>query len=326
MARAGRLHDSRRAAGAMLGVLGMNRREFARGVMAGAAGLALGKNAWSSGTHICQSQADMGHHHAERATENAIELGIQLYSVRDECQRDLPGTLKALRDMGYGEVEFFTFYGKTAAEIGRLLADTGLRCRSAHYHYPVLAGELDREIDYASVLGLHYMVSAWIPEELRKTRDDYVRIAETLNRAAEQCRKAGIQLLYHNHNFEFRSFEGQTAFDLLMKNTEPSIVRLEIDCYWMAAAGVDPVSYLSSPSRCSLLHIKDRKSGYKPTVEMNEGTAPFAVLGKGAIEYGRILTAAKNAGVKLAYIDQDACDGDPMMCADESRAAWSRVR
>jgi sugar phosphate isomerase/epimerase len=133
-------------------------------------------------------------------------------------------------------------------------------------------------------------------------------------------------LLYHNHNFEFRSFEGQTAFDLLMKNTDPSVVRLEIDCYWMVAAGADPVRYLASPSRCSLLHIKDRKPGYKPTVEMNEGTAPFAVLGKGAIEYGRILTAAKRASVKLAYIDQDACDGDPMMCAEESRAAWSRVR
>lgn len=291
----------------------MNRREFVSGVLAGAAGLALSR--------VPEAVAVPNNGGA-----SPMELGIQLYSVREECQRDLTGTLKALRGMGYREVELFTFYGKPAQEIRGLIADTGLKCRSAHYHYPVLAGELEREIEYAKALGLQYMVSAWIPEELRRTRDDYLKIAETLYKAGESCRKAGIQLLYHNHNFEFRSFDDQTAFDLLMQKTDPELVRLEIDCYWMIVAGVDPVRYFEAPSRCALLHIKDRKAGFKPTVDMNEGTAPFAVLGKGSIEYGRILGAAKRAGVRLAYVDQDVCDSDPMMCAEESRRGWARLR
>lgn len=292
----------------------MNRRDFAQRLMALGAGLILDDKAWGFG-------------HANQTVSNGIELGIQLYSVRDECQRDFSGTLRALRGMGYREVEFFTFYGKTAPEIRKLLSISGLNCRSAHYEYPALGGAtLERHIEFAKALGLQYMVSAWIPEDLRRTRDDYLRIADALNRAGERCRKSGIQLLYHNHNFEFRRFEGQPAFDLLMQKTDPKLVRLEVDCYWMITAGVDPVRYIESPSRCSLLHIKDRKPGFKSTTEMDEGAGAFTVLGKGSIDYPRIIAEAEKSGVRLAYIDQDACEGDPMACAQDNRFGWERLR
>lgn len=287
----------------------MNRRDFGHTVLLAASGIGAGL--------LCSGRL---------WGEGSLPLGIQLYSVRNECQRDLAGTLGRLMRMGYSEVEFYDFYGERPQEISALLNGSGLLCRSAHYQYPALRDQLEAVIDYANALGLKYLVCAWIPEELRRTRDDYLRIAERLNHAGERCRAAGLQLAYHNHNYEFRNVGRETGFDVLLRNTEAAAVSLEVDCYWLAAAGLDPAKFIDAHGRrCRLLHIKDRKPGFKPTTEMAEGSAPFAVLGRGAIDHHAVIAAALRARVEIAYIDQDACEGDALVCAEQNVEAWQKL-
>lgn len=287
----------------------MNRREFTRDLVIAASAMAAGSLL-----------------RADDEKRYGMPLGMQLYSVRHECEKDLPGTLAKLHSIGYREVEMYSFYGKSVQETKGLLSDAGLKCRSAHYQWPAIKAGFDKELEYAHELGLEYVVCAWIPEEFHRTTDDWLKISETLNKLGERCKAAGIQLTYHNHNYEFRQYGKETAFDLLMHHTDPKLMALELDCYWMVTAGHDPIAYLNSKGqRCRLLHIKDRKAGFESTTEMNQGKAPFAVLGQGSIDYHRILEAGKKVGVRMAYIDQDECDSDAMTCADQSWKAWQKV-
>jgi sugar phosphate isomerase/epimerase len=273
-----------------------DRRQFLRRSTCGVAGLA------ALGTR------------ALRANPLGLPIGLELYTVRNELEKDFAGTIKKVAAIGYKEVELYAFLKKPAAEIRRALADNGLVCPVAHYDL-TLEPRLAQEIDYAHQLGLKYMVVAWLTPEERRSLDQYKRYAEFFNRAGAETKKAGIQFGYHNHNFEFKTFDGKVAFDELLRLTDPQLVKIELDCFWMTWAGRNPVDYMKRDhGRYPILHIKDRKPGFGTSTDVDDKPGPFTEVGHGIIDWKPIFAAA-SAGVKHYFVEQDFCDRSPFESA-----------
>jgi sugar phosphate isomerase/epimerase len=240
-------------------------------------------------------------------------IGLQLYTLRDQLQKDMPGTLKAVAAIGITEVEIYDLYGKTAAEFAQILKDDGLSAPSGHYMTRHLHGNWEKEIDNAKTLGMQFMVNAILDPEERKTFDDWKRLAELFNKGGAQTQKAGIQYCYHNHNFEFQKFGDTTAYDYLLKALDPKLVQFEMDCFWVTHAGQDPLAYFQKyPGRFPLLHIKDMKDKPAPVQEMDARMGLFAPVGHGTIDWKRIFAAAPTGGMKHFFIEQDFCEQPPL--------------
>jgi len=248
-------------------------------------------------------------------------IGLQLYTVRDELQKDVLGTMKQVATIGYKEVEIYDLYGKTVAEFGKILKDDGLTATSGHYMTKHLKSDWEKHIADAKALGLKYMVNAILDPEERKTFDDYKRLAELFNKAGEQTKKAGIQYCYHNHNFEFRKYGDTTAYDYLLKTLDPKLVNFEMDCFWVTHAGQDPVAlFKSHPGRFPLLHIKDMKDKPAPAQEFDAKLGLFAPVGHGTIDWKRIFAAAPTGGMKHLFVEQDYCEQPPLEAVKMSYA------
>ena len=239
-------------------------------------------------------------------------IGLQLYTLRDDLQKDMLGTLKQVAAIGIKEVELYDLYGRTPAEFAQILKDDSLTAPSGHYNTGHLRGNWEKEIENAKTIGMKYMVNAILDPEERKTFDDWKRLAELFNKAGEQTRKAGIQYCYHNHNFEFQKFGNTTAYDYLLKALDPKLVKFEMDCFWVTHAGQDPVAIMQKhPGRFPLLHIKDMKDKPAPTQEFDAKMGLFAPVGHGTIEWKRIFAAAPTGGMKHFFVEQDYCEQPP---------------
>lgn len=240
-------------------------------------------------------------------------VGLQLYTVRDQLEKDLTGTLKQVAAIGYTDVEIYSLYGKPAAEFSQLLKDNGLTASSGHYMLPDVEHNWQKHIDDAKVLGLEYMVHAILQPDERKTFEDYKRLAEVFNKAGAETEKAGIQFCYHNHNFEFKKWGDTTAYDYFLKTFDPKLVKFEMDCFWLTHAGQDPVEFFKKyPGRFPLLHIKDMVDHPAPTQELDARMGEFAPVGHGTIDWKRIFAAAPEGGMKHYYVEQDYCEQPPL--------------
>ena len=240
-------------------------------------------------------------------------IGLQLYTVRDQLQKDVPGTIAKVAGIGYKEVETYDLYGMPAKRFAKLLKDNGLTAVSGHYLLDVEKTQWEKKVAEAKELGLKYMVHAILDPSERKSLDDYKRHVELFNKNAEQSQKAGIQFCYHNHDFEFQKFDGVTVFDYLMKNLDPHLVQFEMDCFWVTHAGQDPVALMKKhPGRFPLLHIKDLKAGIAPSTEFDARMGLFTEVGKGVIDWKRIFAAAPTGGMKYFFVEQDYCGIPPL--------------
>jgi len=240
-------------------------------------------------------------------------IGLQLYTVRDQLDKDIAGTINQLAAIGYHDLEIYSLYGKTPGEFTKILKDNGATASSGHYMLPDVKTNWQKHIDDAKALGLQYMVHAILQPEDRKSFDDYKRLAELFNKAAEQTHKAGIQFCYHNHNFEFKKYGDTTAYDYLLAALDPKLVKFEMDCFWVTHAGQDPVAYFKKhPGRFPLLHIKDLKDKPAPTQEFDAKMGLFAPVGHGTIDWKRIFAAAPVGGMKHYYVEQDYCEQPPL--------------
>jgi sugar phosphate isomerase/epimerase len=240
-------------------------------------------------------------------------IGLQLYTVRDELQKDVPGTIKKVAAIGYKEVETYDLYGMPASQFAKLLKDNGLTAPSGHYNLKDIKSHWEKSIAEARDLGLKYMVNAILEPEDRKSFDDYKQLVDLFNKAAEQTHQAGIRFCYHNHNFEFKKYGETTAYDYLLKQLDPNLVQFEMDCFWVTHAGQDPVTFLKKhPGRFPLLHIKDLKAGNPPATEYDARMGLFAEVGKGTIDWKRIFAAAPQGGMKYFYVEQDFCEVPPL--------------
>lgn len=251
-----------------------------------------------------------------------LPLGLQLYSVRDQLQRDFPGTLKQVGALGYKEVEAAGFYGRTAKETGSAMQAAGLRCVSAHYPLATLQPQLESIIGYGKDLGLEYIVcSSPARKDAGKNGtsgkqpldlDDWRWNAEQFNRIGETVHAAGLRFGYHNHTEEFRRQNGVLPYDELLRLTDPAKVTMEMDCGWVVVGGQNPVEYLKRyPARFSMLHVKDFKRGTAGAGTPESAKPVSTELGRGSIDQHAIFEAAKAAPIRHAFVEQESFDMEP---------------
>jgi sugar phosphate isomerase/epimerase len=224
-------------------------------------------------------------------------IGVQLYTVRDAVQRDLEGTLARVAAIGYQEVEFAGYAGRTAAQVRDAVRRAGLNAPSAHVPLATLGQGWSRVLDDAHTVGHRYLVMPWLDEKDRLNLDAYRRIADRLNRAGEAASRAGLRFAYHNHDFEFTPMENRLPYDVLLEATDPAHVLLELDLYWITKGGQDPLAYFARwPGRFPLVHVKD--SAGPPEHRM-------ADVGAGTIEWARIFAHRKQAGIEHFFVERD---------------------
>ena len=270
----------------------MKRRDFIQTAALAAVGT-MGLSSWSPGARY--------------------KVGIQLYTLRDVIFKDTDGTLKQLADLGYQELEAFGYnngmlFGKKAKEFGDYVKSLGMNLSSGHYalgksektkaNKGTMLNEWERAVTDAKDAGQEFMVLAYLQDDERKTIDDYKWVCEKLNRAGEVCNKNGIRMQYHNHAFEFDKIDNQIPFDLMLKELDPKLVGMEMDLYWATFANVNPVDYFNKyPGRFEQWHLKDMdKTERKKNAD----------LGNGSIDFKQLLTYAKQAGLKHAYVEHDS--------------------
>ncbi|MES2647265.1 MAG: sugar phosphate isomerase/epimerase [Bacteroidota bacterium] len=247
-------------------------------------------------------------------------IGLQLYTVRDAMAADPIGTLAKLAQIGFNSVEGATytgtqkFYGMDAAGFATILKQSDLIMPSAHYRVGLekykgenIQGTMlygwDKAVEDAAAVGIKNMVCAYLSAEERGGADQYKKLAETCNKAAETCKKSGIQFCYHNHDFEFEVVDGQIPYDILLNNTDKDLVKMELDLYWVAKAKQDPIAmFEKNPGRFPLWHVKDMD---------NTPSQAFAEVGSGTIDFKKIFSHAKTAGMKYFFVEQDKCPGSP---------------
>ncbi|MBR0227330.1 MAG: sugar phosphate isomerase/epimerase [Clostridia bacterium] len=259
-----------------------------------------------------------------------LPVGYQMYSAREKAQKDLKGVCRALKAMGYDGVEFAGFYGHSAEEIKAILDETGLRAVSNHAPASAFERDVFGLLSFHQAIGCKYIA---IPSLDRQQRPGGPRFAETLrkmNRWGRLCKEAGIQLLYHNHDFEFVPVSGMYGLDFLFAATEPDLLQTEIDVCWVKYAGVDPADYVRKyAGRAPLVHMKDfvgQKGDGTPyaligqTAQADEGVAfEYRPLGHGCQDMRAVTDAALDAGAEWLIVEQDDWYGrDPMELAKES--------
>jgi sugar phosphate isomerase/epimerase len=234
------------------------------------------------------------------ASRKLNRVGIQLYTVRKQMEKDLPGTLAHIAQIGYKEVEFAGYFGRKPNEIRALVAKNGLTAPSSHVPYPEDAKAWAQTLSDAKTAGHQYVTVAWTPDEKRNRPGGFKAVADDFNKAGEEARKAGLRFAYHNHDYELKkSADGTLPFEVLLQNTDPKLVTYEMDLYWMVKGGADPIDYFKRfPGRFTLVHVKDATAA--PERKM-------ADVGSGTIDFPKIFAydAAHGSHIKHAFVERD---------------------
>jgi sugar phosphate isomerase/epimerase len=250
-------------------------------------------------------------------------IGLQLYTVRDAMAKDPAATLAKVAKVGYNSVEGATytgselFYGMSGMDFSKLLKDNGLVMYSSHYRLGedggdkgTILNDWNKAVDDAAGLGIKYMICAWLSPKERGTLDHYKQVGADLDKAGEVCKKAGIQLCYHNHDFEFIQENGKYPYETLLAVTDKELVKMEMDMYWVTKAKQDPIALINEhPGRFPLWHLKDMD---------NKPDQMFTEVGNGIIDFKNIFKHAGKAGLKYFFVEQDICPGDPFVSIAES--------
>lgn len=250
--------------------------------------------------------------------------GLQVYTIREALAEDFKGSMKRVADLGFKNIELFAYsngqyFGYSIPEVKTLMSELGLQVKSSHvgtgFTNPDAVGTMsngwEQTVRDAAELGQEYIALAYLTESERETLDDYKKVAELLNQCGETAKNAGLQMAYHNHAFEFEQMDDTIPFDLLLNECDPDLVKFEMDLYWTARAGVDPVSYFQQyPGRFPLWHVKDMGAGEEQF---------FAAVGEGVIDWKNLFSHAGTAGLDYYFVEQDATkSGEPFAEIDKS--------
>jgi sugar phosphate isomerase/epimerase len=244
------------------------------------------------------------------AAEHRIEkVGLQLYTVRDLMKSDFDATIAKVAAIGYKEVEFAGYFGRTGKQVRAACDKNGLEPVATHVQYDELDDKFPSVIETSKAIGLKYIVCPWIPEDLRKSPDIWKQAAAKFNHCGEQSKKAGLQFAYHNHWFEFLPVDGKLPYDALLKECDANLVKMEMDLCWITAAGGDPLKYFNEyPGRFPLVHVKDLKKLPVITAggSQNFGdTVDLTSVGSGIIDWKRIFAQSEKAGIKHYIVEHD---------------------
>ena len=246
------------------------------------------------------------------------KIGLQLYTVRRELKQDFEGTLRKVAALGIKEVEFTDYFGQKPERIKELLKNLKITSPSVHISTKTLRDGLAKAIEDAKIIGHEYLVLGWLPEEKRKSLDDYKRLIELINKAGEECLKSDLQFAYHNHDFEFKELEKKIPYDLILAETDSEKVKMELDLYWISKAGFDPLSYIEKhPKRFPLVHVKDMDDTPKKY---------FTEAGRGTIDFKKIFAKSNAAGIKHYYIEQDETPAEPLKSLEISLKYLKELR
>jgi sugar phosphate isomerase/epimerase len=251
-----------------------------------------------------------------------IPLGVQLYTIRDLIKDGkLLDLLKQIRAIGYEEVELYeSLYTHPSHELATILHRAGLAAISGAFDY----ADFPAKITYARRLGLKWMVCPILPQAQWGSPEGFRRAAAAFNTWGKQCQQHGMRFAYHNHNYEFQDLKGTTGFDILLKETDPELVFLEMDTYWITQAGRDPVLLLNQlGKRVRLLHLRDRTADV-PTSQALDGSAEhFTEVGSGTIAWRPLLALAQKLGVEHYFVEQDKSNTSPM---DSLKTSYAFLR
>ncbi|MBQ3847475.1 MAG: sugar phosphate isomerase/epimerase [Clostridia bacterium] len=249
-----------------------------------------------------------------------LKIGVQVYSVRDSADRDLKDTLKKIKAMGYEGVELAGLYGNKPEDVRKMLDETGLVAISAHVPLQELVLAPEGVIKNYVTIGCRYIAVPYLPEELRPGKKDFEKTLKDIEMIAKECKKQGIQLLYHNHNFEFVKMEnGEYGLDRIYSTISEDLLKSEIDTCWVHVSGVDPAAYVKKYSgRAPIVHFKDYNGfvsdqmyeliGIAPKekkAEKDEKHFEFRPVGCGVLDFPAIIREAEAAGTQWIVVEQD---------------------
>jgi sugar phosphate isomerase/epimerase len=288
------------------------RRDFLRISTAGAVGaIAVSQVACQTGPKPAPASAV--------AASELPGIGLQLYTIRDAIQTDVPGSLKKVADLGFRYLELASyangkFYGMEPAEFKKVVNDLGMEIISSHTQVEAQGITLENAKkmteDHAK-LAVKYCVQPWVVEEARKTVASYQKMVADWNQVGAIMKESGIQFGYHNHNFEFDTVEGKIPYyDIFLAELDKDLVTMEMDLFWATKAGQNPVEMFKKyPGRFQLFHMKDMFTS-QPPFYTTEGVTDFAPVGAGLMNFKEILAAKDVAGMKYMFVEEDKSRDD----------------
>lgn len=233
-----------------------------------------------------------------------IPIALQMYTLRNESKNDFIGTLKAVAKIGYAGVELAGTYGVPPKELSKVLDGLGLKRAGGHCGVEALEKELSKVVEEYKTLKSAFITIPGLPATYTESADAWKRTAAILTEVGTTLKREGIQLSYHNHNHEFKQFDGKYALDILYENSDPAALHAQIDTYWVQYANVDPVAYMRKvKNRLSLVHIKDMADDEKRS---------FTEIGEGVLDWDGIFAVAGEAKAKWLIVEQDSCARPPL--------------
>ena len=261
-----------------------------------------------------------------------LPIAVQLYSVRDEMEKDFCGTVKKIKDMGYEGVEFAGLFGKSGTEVKAICDEIGITPVSAHVPYYDMLDNPEAVLKDYRDMGCKYVAVPYLTEECRPGTEGWTSTVEGIRKIAEAAEKMGIQLLYHNHDFEFIKIDGKYALDILYDTIPADLLKTEIDTCWVNVGGENPAEYIEKYSgRAPVVHLKDfhgskgngplyKLIGIDDDTEATENTFEFRPVGYGVQDWKKIVAAAEKAGAEWVVVEQDSpsMEKSPLECVQMS--------
>ncbi len=272
---------------------GLNRRHFLQVSALGTAGLALG----FEGAHAAQGPK--------------IPVGLELYSVREQCAKDLPGTIAAVAKIGYKGVEFAGYHGRSAKDLRKLLDDNGLVCCGTHTPYEtILPDKLEATMEFNQIIGNKFLIVPWMEG---KSKQAWLEKAKLFNEAADKAKAKGMFVGYHAHAHDFEKFDGESAWDLFFGNTKADVI-MQLDTSNCCDGGADPVAVLKKyPGRAKTIHIK------------SNGGGPEAVFGEDKVNWAEVFKFCEGPGRTQWYVVEHESSKDPLDAVKRAFAALQKM-
>lgn len=245
-------------------------------------------------------------------------IAMTTYTMREPLSADYEPTLARIAGIGYSAIEIGGFGPYSTAEWNRVLERLGLSILSNHIAIEMLEESFSHIIEFNRAIGNHRIVVPYLREERRQSAQDYLRVADSLNRIGRRCKENGFDLFYHNHAFEFTDFNGRTGMDILIGETDSSLVQFEVDTCWVRYGGADPAQFIRAlKGRCQLIHLKDLEAGSQIV---------FREVGEGIVDFGSVLSACRDSEVEWLLVEQDTCPTDPFDCITTSLRNIDRLQ
>ncbi len=262
----------------------------------------------------------------------SLPVAVQVYSVRDNAAKDLRGTLKAIKEMGYDGVEFAGLYGNSPAEIKKMCEEIGLVPISAHVPYVDMVADAQGVLSQYAEIGCKFVVVPYLMPEHRPDSDQFPTVVENIGKIGQVAKSLGLQLLYHNHDFEFMKLDGKYALEVLYDTIPADLLQTELDTCWVNVGGEEPAAYVRKyTDRAPVVHLKDfhgEKSedmyeliGIEKKAPARPGNFEFRPVGSGLQDFPAILAAAEDAHAEWVVVEQDnpSMGLTPMECIQKSR-------